>query len=142
MISGTKVITHKQHTNTSCRMPNLFFQHLLTVAKNVQICNISSELYSGELWLVINYIGFPPQGISLQLTNCSGTELRNNSFIESYCLCYCKLQKITNFETFCYIFISFYILLNKHFSPLVNHIQDSIFIGKIHLHNCSMIVRT
>ena len=35
MISGTKVITHKQHTNTSCRMPNLFFQHLLTVAKNV-----------------------------------------------------------------------------------------------------------
>ena len=89
MISGTKVITHKQHTNTSCRMPNLFFQHLLTVAKNRQICNISSELYSGELWLVINYIGFPPQGISLQLTNCSGTELRNNSFIESYCLCYC-----------------------------------------------------
>ena len=52
------------------------------------------------------------------------------------------LQKITNFETFCYIFISFYILLNKHFGPLVNHIQDSIFIRKFHLHNCSMIVRT
>ena len=41
-----------------------------------------------------------------------------------------------------YIFISFYTLVNKHFSSIINHIQDSIFICKIHLHNFSMIVRT
>ena len=27
-----------------------------------------------------------------------------------------------NFETFHYIFISFYTLLNKHFSSIINHI--------------------
>ena len=79
-------------------------------------------------------------------------ELRNNSLIESYCLCYCQKKspillvlqagRAFNFETFHYIFISFYTLLNKHFSSIINHIQDSIFICKIHLHNFSMIVRT
>ena len=43
----------------------LFLQHLLTAAVNIKICNISSKMYSGEFWLVIDYAGFPPQGISL-----------------------------------------------------------------------------
>ena len=39
--------THTQHNNKSRRMP------------------ISGEVNSGELWLVIDYADFPPQGISL-----------------------------------------------------------------------------
>ena len=79
----------------------LFLRHLLTVAKNILICNVKQR---SVLWRALIAWSQIMQAVLLREYHSSSltvqAEVRNNSLIESYFLCYCQ-KKITH-SCLCY----------------------------------------